>query len=129
MLSPMPFIGYRTRPSGQSHRELGELANFTVDRDGAAVLFRYDFVADRQSKSGALASRLGREKWLEQFFPVFERNADAIVAHSDLDAFAELAGCDPQCRAVSAVALAAPLVSGIEAIAYEATARPNHSGL
>src|SRR5260370_14300852 len=49
---------HRTRPSEQSHRELGAIAKFAVDRDGAAVLLRYDFVADRQPKPRALAGRL-----------------------------------------------------------------------
>ena len=31
---------------------------FAVDRNGAAVLLRYDFVADRQPKPRALAGRL-----------------------------------------------------------------------
>src|SRR6516165_10338784 len=105
--------------SRQPHRELGEVIDFAVDRDSAAVLLRHDLVADRQPKPGALAGRLGREEWLEQFIPVFRRNADAVVAHPDLDAFAKLAGSDFQCRAESAAALAATLVSGIEAIAYE----------
>src|SRR5215475_6472313 len=106
-------------PSGQPHRELGEAADFAVDRDGAAVLLRYDLIADRQAKPGALASRLGREERLEQLVPVFQGNTDAIVTHPDLDAFAELAGRDLQCRAVSSVALPAPLVSSVEAITYE----------
>src|SRR6516164_6513344 len=105
--------------SRQPHCELGEVTDFAIDRDGAAVLLRYHLVADRQSKPGALAGRLGREERLEQLVPVFRRNTDAIVTHPDLDAFAELAGRDLQFRAVSPVALTAPLVSGIEAIAYE----------
>src|SRR6516165_9528979 len=105
--------------SRQPHRELGEVTDFAIDRDRAAVLLRYDLVADRQSKPGALAGRLGREEGLEQLVPVFRRNTDAIVAHPDLDASVELAGRDLQCRAVSSVALAAALVSGIEAVADE----------
>src|SRR6516225_2885596 len=105
--------------SRQPHREFGEVTDFAIDRNGAAVLLRYDLVADRQPEPGALAGRLGREERLEQFVPVFRRNTDAIVTHPDLDAFAELAGCNLQCRAVSAAALAGPLVSGIETIAYE----------
>src|SRR6516225_5706565 len=105
--------------SRQPHRELGEVTDFAIDRDSAAVLLRYDLVADRQPKPGALAGRLGREERLEQLVPVFQGNTDAIVTHPDLHAFTELAGRDLQCRAVSSVALAAPLVSGIEAIAYE----------
>src|SRR6516162_2750028 len=111
--------------SRQPHRELGEVTDFAIDRDGAAVLLRYDLVADRQSKPGALAGRLGCEERLEQLVPVFQGNTDAIVTHPDLDAFAELAGRDLQGRAVSSVALAAPLVGGIEAIAY---AVEDHAG-
>src|SRR6516225_10122509 len=100
--------------SRQPHRELGEVTDFAIDRDGAAVLLRYDLVADRQPKPSALASRLGREERLEQLVPVFQRNTDAIVTHPDLDAFAELAGRNLQCGAVSPVALATPLAGGIE---------------
>ncbi len=75
---------HRTRPSEQSHRELGAIAKFAVDRDGAAVLLRYDFVAvllrydfvaDRQPKPRALAGRL-------QSILFFRRDADAIVPHT-----------------------------------------------
>src|SRR5215471_17408110 len=105
--------------SRQPYRELGEVTDFAIDRDRAAVLLRDDLVADRQPKPGALAGRLGREERLEQLVPVFRRNTDAIVTHPDLDALAELAGRDLQCWAVSSVALAAPLVGGIEAVADE----------
>jgi hypothetical protein len=47
-----------TAPWEQSHRELGAIAQLAVDRDGAAVLLRYDFVADLQPKPRALAGRL-----------------------------------------------------------------------
>src|SRR6516165_5936416 len=103
----------------QPHRELGEVTDFAIDRDGAAVLLRYDLVADRQPKPSTLASRLGREERLEQLVPVFQGNADAVVADPDLDAFAELAGRELQRRTVSSVALAAPLGSGIDSVAYE----------
>src|SRR6516164_3382141 len=76
--------------SRQPHCELGEVTEFAIDRDGAAVLLRYDLVADRQPKPGAFAGRLGCEERLEQLLPVLRRNANAIVAHPDLDAFAEL---------------------------------------
>src|SRR6516165_10795433 len=101
--------------SRQPHRELGEVTDFAIDRDGAAVLLGYDLVADRQPKAGALAGRLGREERLEQLVPIFQGNTDAVVTHPDLDALAELAGRDLQCRAVSSAALAVPLLSGIEA--------------
>src|SRR5258705_10051044 len=64
---------HRTRPSEQSHRELGAIAKFAVDRDGAAVLLRYDFVADRQPKPRALAGFS---------LSFFRRDADAIVPHT-----------------------------------------------
>src|SRR5215469_365143 len=113
------FSRHRMSASRQPHRKLREVTDFAVDRDGAAVLLGYDLVADRQPEPGALAGRLGREERLEQLVPVFQGNTDAIVTHPDFDAFAELAGRDLQCRAVSSVALAAPLVGGIEAVAYE----------
>src|SRR5262245_65007798 len=99
--------------SRQPHRELGEVADFAVDRDGAAVLLRYDLVADRKPKPGALAGRLGREEWLEQFVPIFRRNAHAIVAHPDFDAFAELAGSDLQSWTGIRVAFRTSLLRGI----------------
>src|SRR6516225_4777062 len=95
--------------SRQPHRELGEVADFALDRDGAAVLLRYDLVPDRQTKPGALAGRLGREERLEQLVPVFQGNTDAIVTHPDLDDFAELAGRALKCRSVGAVTLPATL--------------------
>ena len=58
--------------SRQPHGELGEVADFAIDRDGAAVLLRYDLVADRQPKPGALAGRFRREEGLEQLVPVLQ---------------------------------------------------------
>src|SRR5262245_55683365 len=106
-------------PSRQPHRELGERANFAVDRDRAAVLLGYDLIADRQAKPRALASRLGREERLEQFVPVFRRNADTIVTNPNLDAFAKVARRDLKDRAETAIAPKATLAGGIEAIAYQ----------
>src|SRR5262245_19026480 len=104
-------------PARQPHRELGEVADLAIESDGTAVLLRYNLVADRQPKSGTLAGRLGREERLEQPFPVFRRNTNAIVPHPDLNAFVKLAGRDLQYGGISAVPVAAPLVSGIEAVA------------
>ena len=58
----------------------------------AAVLLRDDVVADRQAEAGALAGRLGGEERLEQLVPDLGRNADAVVAHADLDRVAERRG-------------------------------------
>jgi hypothetical protein len=52
--------------SRQPHRELGEVADFALDGDRAAVLLGYDRVAYRQAKPGAFARRLGCEEGLEQ---------------------------------------------------------------
>ena len=70
-------------PARQPHRELGEVADLAIESDGTAVLLRYNLVADRQPKSGTLAARLGREERLEQPFPVFRRNTNAIVPHPE----------------------------------------------
>src|SRR5215831_18733005 len=102
--------------SRQPHRELGEVADLAIDGDRAAVLLGYDLVAYRQAEPCTFAGRLGREEGLEQLLPVLRRNANAIVAHPDFDAFAELAGSDLQGRAVSAVALTATPGNGIEAV-------------
>jgi hypothetical protein len=79
----LPRLSFRQRTSAsrQPHRKLGKITDLAIDRDGAAVLLRYDLVADRQTKPGALAGWLGREKRLEQLVPIFRRNTDAIIAH------------------------------------------------
>src|SRR6516165_3365132 len=112
--------------SRQPHGELGELADFALDRDRAAVLQGHDLVADRQAKPGALAGRLGGEERLEQFLPVFRSDADSVVPHANLDGITDLASRDFQDRAETAVTLAATLVSGIEAIADEIQEYPRH---
>ena len=59
------------------------------------------------------------KKMLEQLVPIFRWNTDTVITHTDLNAFAKLTGRDLQCGTLSSVALAAPLVSGIEAFADE----------
>src|ERR1700751_3126493 len=86
---PRRSSSLRTSASRQSPRELGEVTALAIERDGTTVLLRYDLVADRQSKPGALAGRLGREERLEHLVPVLWRNAYAIVRHPDLEAFAQ----------------------------------------
>src|SRR5215831_17755421 len=105
--------------SRQPHGELGELADFAVNGDRAAMLQGYDLVADRQAEPSALAGRLGREERLEQLLPVFPGNADAVVAHPDLDGITRFTSRDLQDRAIRAVAVVTTLVGGIEAIADE----------
>jgi hypothetical protein len=103
--------------SRQPHRELGEVAYLAVDRDRAAVLLGDDLVADRQAKSGTFAGRLGRKEWLEQFLAMFRWNANSVVAHPNLDAFAKVAGHNSQLGAKSAVDLAGAPVNGVESVA------------
>jgi hypothetical protein len=43
--------------SRQPNRELGEVADLAIDRDGAAVLLRYDLVADRQLRKSVFVGR------------------------------------------------------------------------
>jgi len=88
---------------GQPHRELGEIADFAVDRDRAAVLLGYDLVTYRQPKSSTFAGRLGREKGLEQLLAGRRWNADAVITHPDLHAFPEIAGRDLEVRTKSGV--------------------------
>src|SRR5579864_2314617 len=100
--------------SRQPHRELGEVPDFAVDRDRAAVLQGHDLVADRQAKPGTLAGRLSGEERLEQLLPVFGRNADAVVAHHDLDGVLQIPRYDLQDRTERVVARVATLVGGIK---------------
>ena len=81
-----PVLGPR-----QAHGEFAVLPELAVDRYRAAVLLRDDVVADRQAEAGALAGRLGREERLEQPVARLGRDADAVVAHPDLDRVAEIA--------------------------------------
>ena len=67
--------------SRQPRRELGEVTDFAIDRDRAAVLLCHDLVAYRQAKSRTFAGRLGREERLEQFLAVLRRIPNAIVTH------------------------------------------------
>jgi hypothetical protein len=55
----------QARPSGQSHRKLGEVADLAIDRDGAAVLVRHNLVTDRQAEPRTLTGRLGCEEGLK----------------------------------------------------------------
>src|SRR5215472_12138214 len=110
----------------QPYRELGEVTDFAVDRDRAPVLLGYDLVAYGQAKPRALTRRLGGEERLEQFLPVFRRNADAVVAHPDLDAIADFARRDLQHRPERGLSLTAAQASGIETIADEVEEYPGH---
>src|SRR5215472_15021548 len=112
--------------SWQPHGELGELADFAVNGDRAAMLQGYDLIADRQAKPGALAGRLGGKERLEQLLPMFPGNADAVVAHPDLDGITHFTSRDLQDRAIRAVAVVATLIGGIEAIADEVQEYPHH---
>src|SRR5215470_6369443 len=112
--------------SRQSHRELGEVADFAIDRDRAAVLLGDDLVAYRQAKPRTFAGRLGCEEGLEQFLAAFRSNANAVVTHPDLDAFAELAGYDLKQGAESAIVLAAALGDRIETVADEVKEHAAH---
>jgi len=91
-----------------------------VDLDHAAMLQGDDVVADRQAEPGALASRLGREKRLEQLVADFRRNAGAVVAHADFNRVAETVGRYFEGRLeIRIAALPLALVGGVEAVAEQ----------
>ena len=50
--------------TGQSNRELSEIADLAIDGDRAAMLLGHDVVADRQAETGSLAGRLRGEERL-----------------------------------------------------------------
>src|SRR5215510_2374188 len=112
--------------SRQPHCELGEVANFAVDRDRAAVLLGYDLIAYRQAKPRTFAGRLSCEEWLKHLIAVLRWNANAIITHTNLDAFAELAGRDLQHRTKGAVAFEAAHSDGIESVTNEVEEDATH---
>src|ERR1051325_11813200 len=102
----------------QSDGEFGELADAALDLNGAAVLLRHDVVADRQSQAGSFASRLSREERLEELVLHVSRDADPVVACTDLDGIAQIARGHLQGRLEFWVAnVLLPLSGGIEAVA------------
>src|SRR5205823_7738132 len=88
----------------QAHREFGEFPDFAVHGDRAAVLLRYNVVADRQTEAGSFAGRLGRKERPEQLVLDLGPDAGAVVAHPDLDRLAILARRHPQGRLERSVA-------------------------
>jgi hypothetical protein len=85
--------------SRQSNGEFGELDRLALNLDCAAVLLGHNVIADRQSETGALAGRLGREERLEQLVLDLRRDASAVVTHPDLDRVAGFARCYCERRA------------------------------
>ena len=77
-------------PAGQSDGELSVLADPAIDGDRTAMLLGHDVIADREAKTGSLASRFGGEERLEQFVLDLGRNADAVVADADFDRISEI---------------------------------------
>src|SRR4029077_12994537 len=54
------------------------------------MLLHDDVVGDGQAKASALASGLCREEGIEHLFLYLRRNADAVIANSDLDFVAKV---------------------------------------
>src|SRR6516164_7227542 len=89
-LMPIPCRSCDLLLAWQAHGELSERARLALDLDAAAVLLRHDVIADGEAEAGALSRRLRAEERLEQPVPDFSRNADAVVAHSDLCRVAQI---------------------------------------
>ncbi len=84
------------------------------------MLLGHDVVADRETKSGALAGRLGREEWLKQLIPDLGRDADAVVTCANFDRISQVSGRHFQRRLkLRVAALPLALGSGIEAVAEQ----------
>ena len=56
------------------------------------MLLGDDVVTDGQPEARTLAGWLGGKERLEQLVPVLGRDADTVVAYSDLDPVTEIAG-------------------------------------
>ena len=70
--------------------ELGKLSLFGLEQQLAAVLVNDYVVAYGKAKSGALAGRLRRKEWVENFLANLGWNAVAVVANADFDFVAEI---------------------------------------
>src|SRR5260370_26516905 len=104
----------------QTYGELGESADLAGDLDRAAMLMGDDVVANRKSKPGAFPGRLGGEERLEELVLDLGGNADAVVAHPNLDGLAEIPRGNRQQGVERPVAfLALALVRGIATVAEQ----------
>src|SRR5215510_8401586 len=112
--------------SRQAYREFGEFPDFAVHADRAAVLLRYNVVADRQTEAGSFASRLGRKERLEQLVLDLRRDAGAVIAHPDLYRLAELARHHLHRGAKAVRGLVTPLGRGIKAVAEQVQEHAGH---
>src|SRR6202161_152582 len=84
------------------------------------MLFGDDFIADRQSEPGALATRLCGEKRLEELVPDLGGNAVSVVTHPHLNSCPKIAWGHGQRRfELPVVCLSPALVRGVEGIAEE----------
>src|SRR5215831_6620986 len=108
----------------QADCELGECASLAVDCDRAAMLLGDDVVADRKAEAGALSRRFRREERLKKTVAVFGRDAGAIVAHPDLDSFAEIAGRDLQYGVELAIRFSLAFDCRVEAVADQVQEDP-----
>ena len=91
------------------------------------MLFGDDFIADRQSEPGALATRFCGEKRLEELVPDLGRNAAAVVAHPHLNGFAKIVRGHRQCWSeVRTIHLSLAFIRGVEGIAEEIEEHARH---
>jgi hypothetical protein len=93
------------------------------------MLLGHDVIADRETEAGALASRLGREKRLEELIPDLRRDTNAIVADADLNGVAKIPRRDRQ-RGVEIAVSGLLLTLGggikIKSVAEEVEADPSN---
>src|SRR5690348_13896815 len=76
-------LRYAPVAPGDSHCELGKLADLALDFDRSSVLLGHDVIADREAETSALPGWLRREERLEQLIFHVGRYADPIIANAD----------------------------------------------
>src|SRR5229473_2477121 len=112
--------------SRQPHRELAEFPDLALDRDRATMLLRDDVVADREPQAGAFPGRLCREERLEKLVLDLAWDADAVIAHPDLDRLTQIPRRHFQHRAECTIGLALALAGSIEAVADQIEEHARH---
>ena len=80
----------KRRCARQNDSDLGELAGLRIDLYRPGMLLHDDVVSDGQAKASALSSGLCREEGIEHLFLYLGRNADAVIANSDLNFVAKV---------------------------------------
>src|SRR6185437_13238795 len=98
-----------------------------IDIDRSGVLLDDNVVAQRKTKTGSFAGRLGRKEWVEYFAHHLGGNAAAVVPNLDLNTFAQVLGRGSKGRLVAIKAgFRLAFRCRIEAVRNQVEENPRH---